>query len=98
MSDKESTTIAETMEETKERHTRYLRAVQNPIRRNILRSMQKGNVTIEAISNDTDLDAKSLEWHIKMLEQGYCVERYEKKGKTVFKLTKEGQVVDYLDK
>lgn len=98
MSNRDSTTIGDTMEETKDRHMRYHRAVQNPIRRNILRSMQKGNVKFESLSNDTGLDLKTLDWHIKMLEDGYCVERYEKDGETVFKLTKEGEVIDYLDK
>ena len=71
MSEKDSTTIGETMEETKDRHTRYYRAVQNPVRRNILRSMQKGNLTIEDLTGDTGLDAKTLEWHIKILEYGF---------------------------
>jgi DNA-binding transcriptional ArsR family regulator len=98
MSNRDSSTIGDTMEETKDRHMRYHRAVQNPIRRNILRSMQKGNITFESLSDDTGLDSMTLEWHIRMLEDGYCVERYEIDGKIIFKLTKEGEVVDYLDK
>jgi len=35
MSDKDSKTIGDSMEETRDRHARYLRAVNNPVRRDI---------------------------------------------------------------
>jgi predicted transcriptional regulator len=98
MSNKDSATIGNTMEETKERHVRYYRAIQNPVRRTILRSMQKGNLNIEALANDTGLNIETLDWHIKMLEHGFCVERVENEGRTIFKLTQEGKIIEYLDK
>ena len=97
MSDK-SKTVADSMEETKERHRRYLRAVNNPFRRNILRSIEKGNTNIAAISKDTGTDEKTLNWHLKMLEDGFCVERTTNGDQEEFKLTQEGLVVDFLDK
>jgi DNA-binding transcriptional ArsR family regulator len=93
MSDK-SKTVADSMEETKERHVRYLRAVNNPIRRGILRVIVEGNDTITSISEATKMDVKTLDWHLKILEDGFCIERAQEK----YVLTKEALVVDYLDK
>lgn len=94
MSDK-SSTVTDDMEETKERHRRYLRAVNNPIRRNILRSIEKGNKTISSISEDIKLDTKMLNWHMSILIDGFCV---EKTDEDKYSLTKEASVVDFLDK
>ena len=93
-----SKTVADSMEETKERHRRYLRAVNNPIRRKILRSIEKGNINIEAMSEDMGTDEKTLSWHLGILEDGFCVERTTNGDQEEFKLTQEGLVVDFLDK
>ena len=98
MSDKDSKTIGDSMEETRDRHARYLRAVNNPVRRNILRALKEGNNTIETLSIATSLDAKTLDWHLKFLEYGFCVETKIEAGKKIFELTQEGLVIDYTDK
>jgi DNA-binding transcriptional ArsR family regulator len=74
LSDK-SKTLADSMEETKERHIRYLRAINNPIRRKIIRSIVDGNDSLKSISEATGIDEKTLDWHIKILEDGFCVEK-----------------------
>jgi len=94
----QSKTVADSMEETKERHRRYLRAVNNPIRSKILRSIEKGNTTLASISEDTGTDEKTLSWHLRILEDGFCVEKIKEGDLEKYSLTKEGQVVDYLDK
>ena len=86
------------MEETKDRHRRYLRAVNSPVRRSILRAIKNGNHTVKALSSIMGLDPKTLEWHLKLLEYGFCVEREQGKDGDIFRLTKEGLVVDYIDK
>lgn len=98
MSNLPSRTIGDSMEETKERHRRYLRAINNPIRRDILRSLKDGNDVIETISEDTGIDEKSVGWHIRVLIDGFCVEEVVEKDETTYILTQEGLVVDYLDK
>ena len=98
MSSKDSKTIGESSEETKEYHTRYLRAVNNPVRRRILWALREGDATIEALSSKTGMDIGSLEWHLKILEYGFCVEREERNGETFYKLTKEGKVVEYVER
>ncbi len=98
MSDKDTKTIGGSMEETKERHVRYLRAINNPIRRTILRELEGGCATLEDLKNRIKLDEKTLRWHLDILEWGYCVEKQMKDGHEYYILTKEGQVVDYVDK
>lgn len=97
MSDK-SKTVTDSMEETKERHRRYLRAINNPTRRDILRAIKEGNTSITSISEATNIDPKTLDWHIKILEDGFCVEREHEDGQEKLALTKEALVVDFLDK
>ncbi len=48
------------MEETKEYHVRYLRAINSPVRRDILRSLKEGEATIEALGERTGMEEKSL--------------------------------------
>ena len=98
MSDLPSRTVADSMEETKDRHRRYLRAINNPIRRDILRSLKDGNDVIESISDDTGIDEKTVGWHIRVLIDGFCVEEAIETDETKYILTQEGLVVDYLDK
>ncbi len=86
------------MEETKERHRRYLRAMNNPIRRTILRELKSGSATLEDLKTRTDLDEKTLSWHMDILKWGYCVEKQMKDDRVYYLLTKEGSVVDYVDK
>jgi len=86
------------MEETREYHRRYLMAINNPLRRGILRAIKEGDSTLEDLASATGLEAKTLGWHLSILEHGFCVEKDVKDGKTVYRLTQEGKVVDYVDK
>ena len=97
MARKDSRTIGDSKEETKEYHVRYLRAINNPIRRDILRAMKDGDATIQALQSKTGLDPKALEWHLSILEYGYCVEKEIKDDTTIYRLSKEGKVVDFMD-
>ncbi len=97
MSRKDSKTIADSMEETRERHLRFLRAVNNPVRREILRALKGGPSTIERLESATGLDTKTLGWHLSILEYGYCVEKEEREGIILYVLTEEGEVVDYVE-
>ena len=85
------------MEETKEYHVRYLRAVNNPLRREILRAMKEGESTLEALGEKVGMEAKALKWHMDILEHGFCVEKEDRDGEILYRLTQEGTVVDYVD-
>ncbi len=97
MSEKGSKTIGKSIEETRQYHTRYLRAINSPLRRKILRALKKGYATIEDLQSTTGLDNETLKWHLSVLEHGFCVEKDIKQGKLVYKLTQEGRVVDYME-
>ena len=98
LSDKDSKTIGDSMEETKEYHVRYLRAINSPVRRELLRALKGGEATVEALGVRTGMEEKALTWHLSILEHGFCVEKQEKGGEVVYDLTQEGRVVDYVDK
>jgi len=98
LSGRDSKTIGDSMEETREYHLRYLRAVNNPLRREILRALKDGDATIEALHAKTGLDVKALEWHLSILGHGFCVERESRDGAIIYKLTQEGRVVDYVER
>jgi len=86
------------MEETRQYHSNYLMAVSNPVRREILRALRQGPATVEGIHSRTGLDPEILEWHLSILEHGFCVRKEVREGKAVYELTKEGMIVDYLNK
>lgn len=85
------------MKETKEYHTRYLRAINNPLRRKILRSLKSGCKTVMDLKADTGLDPAILKWHLDILENACCVVKDIKNGDLTYNLTQEGEVVTYLD-
>jgi len=98
LSDRDSKTIGMTMEETKEYHIRYLRAINNPLRRTILRTLKDGKAEVGDLASALELDERTLNWHMDILVYGFCVEKEEKDGVTVYNITDEGKVVDFVDK
>lgn len=91
-----SKTIAESIEETRRYHERYFRAVNSPLRRNILRALKENPATFEELKLRTELSNDTLKWHLSVLESGFCVEKDNKQGKLIYKLTQEGKIVDYI--
>ncbi|MCJ7632034.1 winged helix-turn-helix domain-containing protein [Candidatus Bathyarchaeota archaeon] len=85
------------MEDVRGRHLEYLRAVSNPLRRKILRALEDGETTLETLQSRTNLDGKTLEWHLDVLEHALCVEKESRDGVVFYKITKEGRVVDRLE-
>jgi len=91
-------TIGRDMDETREFHRRYLRAVNSPVRREILRALRDSDGSLGSLSAASGLDERTLVWHLSILEHGFCVEKEEREGGTFYKLTQEGLVVDFMDK
>ncbi len=96
MSNKRSKTTTDSEEETKLYHQRYLRAMNNPLRRKILRVLNDGKISFEDLAIKTGLDKFALEWHLGVLEKGFCVEKESYEGKFFFWLTQEGKVVNFI--
>jgi len=97
-SSKDTKTIGDSLEETKEYHRRYLYAVNSPVRRGILKVLKDGDATAEVMASKTGLDPKTLEWHLNILEHGFCVEKEARQGINFYKITQEGKVVDFMDR
>ena len=97
MSDKRSKTTTDSIEETRLFHSRYLRAMNSPLRRGILRIIKENNCTIEQLERKTHLDKATLKWHLDILENGFCIEKSGNKNKTIYILTQEGKVIDFLE-
>jgi DNA-binding transcriptional ArsR family regulator len=85
------------MEETREYHSRYHNAINNPIRRLILKALRQHPKTLESLCSDTGLEIDILGWHLNILENGFCVKKGVLEGETIYEITKEGMVIDYLD-
>lgn len=85
------------MEGVKERHLKYFRAISSPLRRDILKVLEEGEATIEALQSRTNLDCKTLEWHLDILQQASCVERESREGEAIYKITRQGRIVDRLE-
>jgi DNA-binding transcriptional ArsR family regulator len=97
LSEKNSGTTAKSIEENRIYHKRYLRAINSPLRRKILRALKEGSMTIAELHSHTGLDNNTLKWHLNILEHGYCIERNAKGDHVMYKLTKEGEVINYLE-
>ena len=85
------------MEEEKEYHRRFLRAVNHPIRKRILRLLMKQNMTAKQLAGKLRTNVKSLLWHLSFLEYGHCITHKREDGNDVYMLTKEGNVINYLE-
>jgi len=85
------------MRDVRERHLKYFRAVSSPLRRDILKVLEEGELTIEVLRSRTNLDRKILEWHLDVLQQASCVERDRRGGEVIYKITKQGRIVDRLE-
>jgi DNA-binding transcriptional ArsR family regulator len=96
LSEKEPDTSTNPEVEMKLSHELYLRAVNNPLRRKILEFLTEGNATMKELEAKTNLDEITLKWHLDVLEGGLCVEKENKQGNIIYKLTKFGRVVDYM--
>ena len=92
----ETSAVSESIEETRRYHRLYLRAVNNPLRRKILLAIKEGYNSINDLQKESGLTKTNLEWHLSILEHGFCVEKTAESGKPLYKLTKEGQLIEYL--
>jgi predicted transcriptional regulator len=96
LSKKKSKTTTDSETETRVFHSRYLRAINSPLRRKILIALNEGDLTFEELKAKTDLNRTILKWHLSVLESGFCIEKEAKHGTIIYKLTQEGKVVNYI--
>ena len=80
----------------REIHELIHRAVNNLLRRKILCVLNDGDATFEDLVAKTCMDKITLEWHLSVLESGFCIEKENKQGCIIYKLTQTGKVVNYI--
>lgn len=88
--------LSGSMEDVREWHREYSEAINNPLRRGILRVLEDGEATVDVLRSRTGLDGKVLNWHLSILEHALCVEKEERGGEVLYKITREGKIVDRL--
>jgi len=93
MSEESWSKYRDSLEKNEEYHRRYHAAVSNPLRRKILALIAEG-LDRSGILKELNLTESQLEYHLRFLEHGFCIKR---DGSSI-KLTKEGEIVYYLDK
>jgi|Deesub1362A_J573_1020465.scaffolds.fasta_scaffold00263_11 predicted transcriptional regulator len=82
-----------TLEKSKEYHNRYHIAVSSPVRRKILKLIAEGR-SEEEILEILKLSKKQLDYHLEILEWGFCIHREGNR----WVVTKEGEIIHYLEK
>jgi len=82
---------SDSIEKSRIYHERYHKAVANPVRKEILKMIAEGK-SEEEIMEKLNLSKKELDYHLKILEWGFCIER--KDGG--WKITKEGEIIEHL--
>lgn len=97
MSEKDPKTGNQSVDATRQFHERYLRAINSPLRRTILKTLKEGCKTIEELESKTGVDNDTLKWQLAILENASCIEKNEKQGRPIYRLTQEGRVVDYME-
>ncbi|WP_340820365.1 winged helix-turn-helix domain-containing protein [Methanolobus sp. WCC4] len=76
----------------KEEHDAKLKTLQNPVRRNIIKSLNEKKMTFDELKAEFNLDNMPLKLHLGMLEDTLYV---EKEDENTYVITPRGE--DYLD-
>ncbi|MGB9927348.1 MAG: winged helix-turn-helix domain-containing protein [Methanosarcina sp.] len=78
-------------EDMTEDHKTCLNALQNPVRRNILKALVKQKKTLDEIKTEFNLNDSQLSYNLNMLESTLCIEKEETGGTTYYILTPRGE-------
>lgn len=91
-----------TVEGTKYLHSLYLKAVNHPIRREILiivneaKRISKNNLLKILKGRDLVNDEALLDYNLDYLLKAFCVKKIVEENEIYYDITQSGQVVDYL--
>ena len=87
-------------EQKKVGHAQHLKAVNNPIRKEILKRVNSAGQILESellkgLKEDDILnDSNMFEYHSSFLIQSLCMEKSEENGETFYKILPGGKVVE----
>ncbi|MHA2283773.1 MAG: hypothetical protein ACXAC5_23260 [Promethearchaeota archaeon] len=91
-----------TVEGSKYLHSLYLKAVNHPVRREILiivnaaTKISKNNLLETLKDRDIISDVALLDYNIDYLIKAFCVKKTIEENIIYYEITQSGQVVDYL--
>jgi hypothetical protein len=83
-------------------HSLYLKAVNHPLRREILNIVNKAKRILKddliekLLESNTIEDENIFNYNMDYLIKAFCIEKIEIEGKIFYEITQGGQVVDYL--
>lgn len=78
-------------EDITEDHKACLNALQNPVRRNILKALVEHKKSREEIKAELKLTDSQASYNLNMLESTLCIEKEESEGITYYMLTPRGE-------
>lgn len=78
-------------EDMTEDHKACLNALQNPVRRNILKVLVEQKKSLEQIKAELKLTDSQAIYNLNMLESTLCIEKEESEGVTYYVLTPRGE-------
>ena len=96
--------FAKTVEGTRYLHSLYLKAVNHPIRREILvivngvKKISKKDLIKKLLEENIINDEGIFKYNMDFLIKAFCIKIDDKEGDVYYEITQSGQVVDYLDK
>ena len=91
------------LEGTKYLHSLYLKAVNHPIRREILNivnklsRISKNDLYNDLIEKELVNDESSFNYNVDYLIKAFCIKKVEEQGKIYYEITQSGKVVEYLE-
>jgi len=94
--------FSESLEGSKYFHGLYLRAVNHPIRREILNIVNEREKILKdeiyQVLNDKNVvsDLSVLNYNLEFLEKSLCIEKIDDTSEIYYKITQLGKVVEYL--
>jgi predicted transcriptional regulator len=78
-------------EDMTEDHKACLNALQNPVRRNILKALVEHKKSLEKIKDELKLTDSQASYNLNMLESTLCIEKEESEGTIYYVLTPRGE-------
>jgi len=78
-------------EDMTEDHKSCLNALQNPVRRNILKALGKQKMSLEEIKAEFKLTDTQASYNLSTLESTLCIEKEESEGAAYYVLTPRGE-------
>jgi DNA-binding transcriptional ArsR family regulator len=88
------------VEQNRVGHAQHLKAVNHPIRREMLRFVNESEEMLEKdllkkLKDNEIVDSQDIfKYHMDFLLQTYCIERIEKSNETYYKILPAGKVIE----